>query len=283
MYKKGLLYIIALSLGSCSFLKKEDKDTRVKIAKVDTVFLYKQDVIKFLPKNYKQKDSALLVNNFINTWAKKQLLLNKAKLNLKNKAIDIDELVNKYREDLLINKYREAVVTQNLDTIVSEHDVDFFYKKNKRTLKLNEELLMLKFIEIDKDIIDRDKIEKLFASDKKEDLDTLIARELEFKSFYFNDSIWIRYSDVLTRIPSLKKEDLKVNTKNNYLVKKDSINVYLIKIKKVLKRNSISPKSYVIPTIKQMILHTRKLKLLKEIEKTLLNDANKNGQYEVYK
>jgi len=32
-----------------------------------------------------------------------------------------------------------------------------------------------------------------------------------------------------------------------------------------------------------MILHTRKLKLLKEIEKTLLNDANKNGQYEVYK
>ena len=31
-----------------------------------------------------------------------------------------------------------------------------------------------------------------------------------------------------------------------------------------------------------MILHTRKLELLKNIEKTLLSDANKNGEYEIY-
>ena len=127
------------------------------------------------------------------------------------------------------------------------------------------------------------KIEKLFKSDKKEDTELLIDQELEFKSFYFNDSVWIKYVDVHNKIPLLEKKDYKNIKKSTYLVKEDSLNLYYINIKEVLKRNSISPKSYVLPTIKQMILHTRKLKLLKEIETTLLNDANKNGQYEIYK
>jgi hypothetical protein len=273
-----------VNLVSCSYFNKETKvDTRKPIAKVNTVFLYKEDVKAILPENYKPKDSALLVANYINSWAKKQLLLSKARLNLTDDALELEKLVQKYREDLLINKYREAVITQNLDTIVSEADIDTFYVHNKDILKLNEDLLKLKFIQVDKNIIDRKKIEKLFKSDNREDIAILIDKELEFKSFYFNDSIWIKYTDVHNKIPLLEKKEINNIKKNTYLVKEDSLNLYLINIKEVLKRNSISPKSYVLPTIKQMILHTRKLKLLKEIETTLLNDANKNGQYEIYK
>jgi len=281
MRKSFYLLLLLVNLFSCSYFNKEEKvNTRVPIVKVNSSFLYKEDIQNILPNNYKPKDSALIVSNYINSWAKKQILLSKARLNLTDDAYEIEKLVKKYREDLLINKYREVVITQNLDTIVSESDIDTFYVHNKEILKLNEDLLMLKFIHVDKNIIDKDKIEQLFKSDKKEDIEALIDKELEFKSFYFNDSVWIKYVDVLNRIPLLVKKDIN---KSKYLIKEDSLNVYLIKIKKVLKRNSISPKSYVLPTIKQMILHTRKLKLLKEIETTLLNDANKNGQYEIYK
>jgi hypothetical protein len=273
-----------VNLVSCSYFNKETKvDTRKPIAKVNTAFLYKEDIKDILPENYKPKDSALLVANYINSWAKKQLLLSKARLNLTDDALELEKLVQKYREDLLINKYREAVITQNLDTIVNEADIDTFYVHNKDILKLNEDLLKLKFIQVDKNIIDRKKIEKLFKSDNREDIAILIDKELEFKSFYFNDSIWIKYTDVHNKIPLLEKKEINNIKKNTYLVKEDSLNLYLINIKEVLKRNSISPKSYVLPTIKQMILHTRKLNLLKEIETTLLNDANKNGQYEIYK
>ncbi len=285
MLKQLSILLILFFLSSCSFFtKKEEVDTRKPIAKVNNVYLYKEDLKSALPSDYKDKDSALFVNNYINAWAKKQLLLHKARLNLKNINSDIDDLVKNYREDLLINKYREAVVNQNLDTIVSDADIDDFYKKNKEILKLNEELLMLKFIQIDKEIIDKEHIEKLFKSNKTEDIESLIDKELEFKSFYFNDSTWIKFSDVIRSIPLLKKEEVRVSINNSqFLKKEDSLNIYLIKINKILKRNSISPKSYVLPTIKQMILHNRKLQLLKEIEKTLLNDANKNGQYEIFK
>jgi hypothetical protein len=55
-----------------------------------------------------------------------------------------------------------------------------------------------------------------------------------------------------------------------------------VAIKDVLHRNDVAPKSYVIPTIRQMILHNRKLELMNEIEKTLVMDAINNKQFEQY-
>jgi len=284
MYKSFVIYLfLGVSLLSCSYFKPNKNKNKIPVAKVNETYLYKEELSVILSKNHKQKDSALLVLNYINAWAKQQLLLDKAKINLKEEDDNINKLVEKYKQDLYINKYREAVVTQNLDTIVREVDIDNFYVNNKEMLILKEDLIKFKFIQISKDIIDKEHIIKLFKSDKKEDTEELIEMELAFKSFHFNDSIWVKYVDVLKIVPVLNDYKKQAIKKNVYLVKEDSLDVYLIKINKLLIRNNISPKSYVVPTIKQMILHTRKLKLLKEIEQTILNDANKNGKYEIYK
>ena len=282
--KITFLLFLSTMLLSCSYFKKDtENDLGKPIAKVNNHYLYKKNIKSILPDNYSKKDSVFLVRNFINSWAKKQLLLSKAQLNLSEELIDIDKLVQKYREDLLIDKYKSAVVQQNLDTAVSDSDITLFYEKNKETLKINEELLMLKFIYMDKDIVGRDIIEKLFKSDTEKDLDSLIQKELEFRSFYFNDSVWVKYSEVVKEVPLLEKKDIKsIPTKGKYLTKENENGVYLVKINKILERNSISPRDFVKPTIKQMILHSRKLQLLKKIEQTLLNDANKNKQYEIY-
>jgi hypothetical protein len=50
----------------------------------------------------------------------------------------------------------------------------------------------------------------------------------------------------------------------------------------VLQSNEIAPKSYITPAIKQMILHQRKLLLLRNIEETLIKDATKKKQFEIY-
>ncbi len=285
MFLKQVLFIAFItSLTSCSFFNSNKINEQKVVAKVNETYLFKEDVLAFLPKNNYKKDSLLLVANFINSWAKQQLLLDKAKMNLKENLVDIDLLVNKYKEDLLINKYREAVVSQNLDTIVGQVDIDSFYVKNKELFTLNEELIQLKFIHFSNTLLDKEKIISLFKSEKKEDLEELIAKEIELKSYHFNDSMWIKYTDALNIIPPLNEFKIAtLQNKNKVIVKEDSLNVYLVKIKKILFRNRISPKSYVEPTIRQMILHTRKLKLLKKIEQTLLNDAIKNGTYEIYK
>jgi len=284
MFKKLILFlIIGISLYSCTFFSSNKNEDKKVIAKVNDTYLYLEDLESTLPKNYKKMDSALLVSNYINNWAKQQLLLAKAQINLNDNQAEIDKLVSKYRQDLLINKYREAVVYQNLDTVISKTEIDSFYITNKDILKLNEELIKLKFIQVNKDINDKEKIISLFKSNNKEDVKQIISKELEFKTCYFNDSVWIKYKDVLNILPILNDSNFESIKKNSFLQKEDSLNLYLIYFNDKIGRNSISPKGYVVPTIKQMILHARKLELLKKLEQTLLNDANKNGQYEIYK
>ena len=53
-------------------------------------------------------------------------------------------------------------------------------------------------------------------------------------------------------------------------------------VKDVLSRGQTAPMSYVLPTVKQMILHRRKLELLKKIEETLIEDAITNKEFEIY-
>jgi len=108
----------------------------------------------------------------------------------------------------------------------------------------------------------------------------LIARELEFYSFSFNDSIWVSYRDVEKKLTFLRDE--KNIKKNQFIQKEDSLGVYLLAVKDMRRRNDIAPKEYVIPTIQQMILHKRKLELMNEIEKTIMVDAINNKQFEQY-
>jgi hypothetical protein len=169
---------------------------------------------------------------------------------------------------------------QDLDTVVTETDLDEYYEKNKNVYRLNEDLLQLKLIHFASDINERKEIEKLFRSNEQEDSEQLEERELEFFALTLNDSMWVSKTQAEARLPLLKEE--KRLKKGQFIQKEDSLGVYLVAIKDVLHRNDVAPKSYVTPTIRQMILHNRKLELINEIEKTLVMDAINNKQFEQY-
>ena len=223
------------------------------------------------------------MKSYVESWAKKQLLLHQAELNLKDKTKSFDKLVEDYRSALFINSYKEALILNKLDTIVSENQIEKYYLANHENFKLNEELVQLKYLHTNSDRSDKKGLVKLFKSKKEEDIDSLQLRSLEFISYNFNDSIWIKYNDLTNKIEYLTNENKKqVLKKSNFIQKEDSLGLYLITINDVLKRNEIAPISYVRPTIKQIILHKRKLELLRKIEVELLSDAIKNQNFERY-
>jgi hypothetical protein len=268
--------LLIVTLFSC---EKEDKKLNA-VARVYDNYLYQDEIDKKSPSDLSKADSVLYRNNFINAWATEQLLLEKAKINIASENSEIDNLVETYRKELLIDRYKRALLKQELDTIITEADLDEYYNKNKNIYKLNEDLIQFRYIYFSKDLNDKKEILKLFKSNSEEDLSSLIDRELEFNSFNFNDSIWIRYKIAEEKLPILKNK--KKIKKGQYFEKEDSLGVYLVAVKNMSYRNDIAPKSYVIPTIKRMILHRRKMELMNKIEQTIINDAINNKQFEQY-
>ena len=218
----GYFFCIIL-LSSCDLFKLQEKESNSSeiVAIVNTEKLFKKDLENVLPKNINKIDSLVLVKSYIQDWAIKRLLLQKAKNNSSlNSVNQIEELVKDYKESLLINSYKEQLVKQKLDTVISDDELQEYYNLNKENFKLNEELVKVKYLHVDNNIKDKDQILSLFKSDDIFDLEELEKQELSFKFHKFNDSIWTELDNILLKLPFSKEKLLK---KTKFIQKQDSI------------------------------------------------------------
>ena len=278
-------YIVCLSaiiMTSCGWIKPQENDNA--IARVKENYLYKSDLVKVIPEDLSKQDSLVFTQNFINNWAKKQLLVNGASQNLNDDTLEsYNKLVEQYKSDLYTNAYLEALVNKSLDTLVKDGIAENYYAKNAEAFKLNEDLVKLRYIVVNEDRTElsdlKTKFKRFNETDKKE-LDSI---KIQFKSYALNDSLWIKSSQVLNKLSVInndnKQELLK---KSNFIQLKDSLDLYLVQIKDVLLRGDTAPLSYVRPTINQIVINRRKVDLLKQIESDITKDAIKNKNFEIF-
>ena len=148
---------------------------------------------------------------------------------------------------------------------------------------LKEDLLKLRYININASISNLKEIKKRFKRFNSEDEIRLDSISIQFNSFYLKDSIWIKSEQVVSKIKPLQLGFNKVLLKKpNFIQLKDSLGLYLMQINEVLERGSQAPMEYVLPTLKQIVVNNRKLKLIKQLKSDIVNDAIKNKKFEIY-
>ncbi|XCF07330.1 peptidyl-prolyl cis-trans isomerase [Tamlana crocina] len=282
---RGSFFIIAMLalLFSCEYLKKTDE--RKPVARVNESFLFKDDIKNLVPEGASAEDSTLLVQNFINRWATQQLLMDGAKFNLsEEKQNNFNKLVEQYKNDLYTKAYMEALVKKNIDTLIPDEEAESYYENNKDVFKLNEELIKFRYVNLDENMINYEDVKKRFERYNDRDKRILDSISIQFKSYSFKDSVWIRLSQAIRKIPAVTPENKEqLLKKSNFIQLKDSLGVYLMQINDVLLRNETAPLEYVRPTINQIVINKRKLDLIRELEKDITKDAVKNKQFEIYK
>lgn len=281
MNKIFLTIINLIVLCSCDFINQDNLDT--PIARVNDSYLYQKDIKNLIFENTSKDDSTLIVTNFINRWATKQLLIDQSIINLTQEKQDAyNNLVNQYKTDLYIEAYKSSIVAKQLDSIITFEELEKFYNQNKENFKLNDNLLKIRYIHIDENFSNTKELVEKFKRFDSIDKNELTKLSIKFKAFNLNDSIWIK-NDLLIRVlPVLKQNNIQVLKKTNFTQLQDSLGVYLVKIEAVLKTNDIAPLSYVKPTIEQIVINKRKQEILKKIEKEITIDAIKNKNFELF-
>ena len=248
----GILIISLLMLVSCDYFK-QDTD-RIPIARVNDSYLYKEDIASLINENMSVDDSTLVVQNFINRWATKQLLIDQAEINLSEKQLqDYERLVMQYRNDLYTEAYKNAIVGQTLDSTISESEYEIYYDLNKNNFILNDELYKLRYVHLPPDYSNLELVRTRLARFNDQDRHLLDSMSIQFRSHNFNDSVWVKEQAVLAALPILSTDTDKLLKKSNYSQIQDSLGVYLVKIEDVLQPNDIAPLSHVRSTIKDII------------------------------
>lgn len=271
-----------LVIFSCDLaLKPNSQDS---IARVNNSFLTLDDIDTALVEGLSQQDSLIQIQNVINNWATEQLLQDGARINLEaEQQIEFEILVQQYKSDLYTSAYLEALVKQNLDTTITNQELEEVYNQNKELFVLKEDLIKLRYINHDKNLPNSNEIKRRFRRYNAEDRTVLDTISLQFNSFFLNDSVWIKSSQVISKIKPLKKGFNKVLLKKiNFIQLKDSLGLYLMEVKDLLEIGSQAPMAYALPTLKQIIINKRKLKLVNQFKSEIVDDAIKNKKFEIY-
>lgn len=277
------IVLTAVLLYSCEGLWQENVDKQ-PLARVGKTYLYKNDVTALMGDNIPKEDSASFVINYINNWATRQLLLDKAKINLsEEKLAEFDQLVANYRTDLYTRAYKEALVERAEDTSVSVSQLENFYENEKHNFRLKEKIVRLRFIELPKRFLNKKEVTSKLKRFKEEDAIYLDSIGVYFTKLNFNDKIWITASRAIEEIGPLTYDNAdRYLKKSQFFELEDDNGVYLVKVTDVLKVNDIAPLPYIEPTIKQVLLNRRKLDYIRKLETELIDEATKEKEFEVY-
>ncbi|NRD21410.1 peptidyl-prolyl cis-trans isomerase [Winogradskyella eckloniae] len=270
-------------LISCNFFK--NSDDLEPIARVNESYLYKSDIKTVVPEGASKEDSTLLVNAYINKWARQLLLMDGALVNLsEEKQNGFSKLVEQYKIDLFTKAYLEGLVIKNIDTVVQANESQLFYEANKESFKLNDNLIQFRYISLPLNPVDLDTIKNRFKRFKPKDKRYLDSISVQFKSYALNDSLWVKLNHVAEKIPIINESNKnQLLKKSNYLQLKDSINLYLMQVNDVRLQNDYAPLDYVNSSIKKIVINKRKLELIKQLENDITKDAIKNNQFQIYK
>lgn len=278
-----LLFLCCLAfLFSCTSGKKEEEQNVV--ARVNEKRLYLSDIKEVLPTNSSPEDSVRFVKNYVNNWVRLNLLIDKAEANLGDDQKDVEAQLENYRNSLIIYAYEKELVSQKLDTSVSQKEIEEYYNRNQKDFELKDNIVKVNYAKVGKNDKALPKIKSLFYTTDEENRKKLedLCRQSAV-NYFLDDQAWLLFDDLLKEIP-IKTYNQEQFLQNNRSVEmQDTAYVYLVNILNFRIKDGVSPLSFERENIRNIILNKRKLNLINKMKDDLYKEALEKKQIEIYK
>ncbi len=279
VHKIAIIGVVLSAMVSCraisSFLHNGDA-----VAEVGSEKLYRSELNILIPKGISKEDSVRLARQYINSWALDQIFLNVAEEQLSKEEQDVSKELEDYRKSLLKYKYEQLYVNERLDTAVSDEMVEKYYEANKEKFTLQRPVVKARYLRIANDSPTLAKIRKKMSSDEVQDL--VDADSLAYSSalkFLTWGNSWVDITTLAKEFP-MDHVSLTMSVRNNWVENVDTTGVLsLAYISEMISEGNVAPIEYCTPTIKDMIISSRKQALIISLERDLLNDARQTGQF----
>ena len=257
----------------------------VVVARAGNSYLYRSELRDNITVFSSKTDSIIQSENYINNWARKQLLFDQAIINLDIEAqTKMDELVNSYRSDLWRRSYKEFIVKSNIDTVISKTEIETYYRENQNNFRLNEAMVNLRYIALPSENIDLLEIKNKLIRFQEEDIRFLDSLTFQFNSYVLKDSLWLTKRELIRTLPLINENNFEnYLKKSQFFLIEDAFEVYLLFVNNYMLRNEVAPLVSIENTIRKIVFNKRKLDFIKQFDKEILQDAIRTKKFQHYR
>jgi len=273
-------FILSLLYG-CSYFSKSTPGNSV-VAKVGDKLLLRKELAAVLPRGITKPDSVNQSKFYIQRWVKQELMLNMAEENLNDDQKDVQHELDEYRTSLIIHRYQQQLISQKLDTVIAESDIRQFFDTHPEKFILDQNIVKAIYIEVPKKEAKLEQLKRwMNASDDQSRM------ELEKFSFqyatkfdYFNE-LWIDFSQIRSRMPVSFTSPDAILRRNSFIESSDDNKYYLAAIKDYRLIGEKAPFEFVKDRITNLILNTRKMEFIEELQKNIYQKGKSSNQFKI--
>jgi hypothetical protein len=276
------IILILVVFYGCNNNSRQAK--RIPVAKAGLKVLYYEDIPDQTRETVTPADSAAIIQKYVNKWARRELMFQKAKENLSPDLLnEIEEQIQETRQDLVVYEYQRMMILQKMDTVITSAELEKYYEDNGNSFNLTSNIVKALFIKLPLETPNIWKYKSLARSNKQKDFQELESLCYQFAEKFddFNEE-WI----TMDRLSFELKQD--ITNQENFLKRttfyetRDSSSDYLIVINDYRLRGTLAPFEYVREDIKRIIWNNRRIEFIKELENGIYNESIKENSLKIY-
>jgi HEPN domain-containing protein len=257
---------------------------RISVARAGDVTLYLDQITDIIMPGTPPADSAAIIQNYINKWAKRELLFQKAEENLSPELrSEIENQLEESRINLVIYQYQRQMMLEKMDTMVTDNEMGNYYSANQESFVLSSNILKALFIKLPAETPNVDKVRILSRSNEQADLQQLetICYQFADKFDDFNEK-WIPLNRISVELPNEIVNEENFLRRTSFYETSDSTFIYIISIRDYKLRSSVAPFEYVRDDIKRIIWNNRRFDFIQSLENGIYNDAIKENNFKLF-
>jgi hypothetical protein len=272
---------------SCDLIRRKPElvtSDRQPVARVNNIYLYKDELEGIGTSDASKEDSIARITAYVNSWIRKQLMMQEAGQKIKINDVEVERKVLDYRYSLIGYEYLNYYIRQNLTDSVTEEEILKYYNEHRDNFILKKNIVRATFIKVPKGAPRTAKIKDWLFSNKPKDQEELNSYCLSFSASYnLSDSTWLEFdklavnsplADIPNKIQFLRSYPYYETSDNDYL--------YFLKIYAYKISDNESPIDFVRNDIKNIILNKRKAELSKKLEDEVYENGVRNSLFEIY-
>src|SRR5688572_20577723 len=188
---RALFFILVTMflIAGCDFIKMRNKnqgedENRQPVARVNTAFLYKDELLGIVPANALKEDSASWVEAYVDSWIRKQLLIQEASRKININEAEVERKILDYRYSIIAYEYQTHYIKQHLDTTIQDSEIEDYYKANIDNFILKQNIIRATFMKVPKNAPQVKKIKNWILSQDESDKTELKSYCLSFSAAY---------------------------------------------------------------------------------------------------
>lgn len=280
----GLLLTIPtcfLLMTACSSWEGSGHEDDLLLAEVFERKLFLSDMESLLYDGVTAQDSVLIVNAYVERWVRDQLLMQRAEENIPD-DLNINALVEDYRESLILNNYERLLMETQLDSTITESEMASFYEANKDQYHLEKPIANILFLQVQDDRPKLDHALTWWNDPTPENLKKLTRYATQYADrFILADSTWLPHEEIEQMLPPgvISKGSIQIGKEIRF---KDQDVNYLLKVRDIRSTLEIAPLAYIRDQATRAILHRRQIDLINQVKDQLYELEIRKNNVKVY-